>query len=147
MTAHKHAEMIKAKVDNMEIVVFSKDRLDGEWFEYGRGGDYCPFHPGDEYFLCLPQHNKDGQCLHWLNGGEIESSWKGDGYCRYEVGPDDMEWHKERDWMSDFVKFRIKPRKEKRWIAVNVKDGDVCMCTENSSPASGYQIVEIEVEV
>lgn len=155
MTAHKHAEMIKAKADNMELVVFCIDRSNvrNEWGLYtGEDGDALPigaipmFEDIFDYFLCLPQHKE--ACLHWLNGGDAQTDRScGDFVDVYPVTDFSGKWDSTFWYMLSDYKSRIKPRKEKRWIAINVKDGDVCICTENSTPAPGYQIKEIEVEV
>ena len=87
-----------------------------------------------EYFLCLPQHKKE--CLHWLNGGEVEFE------------DDDGEWVSCSDWskkwrqstcgfMQDDNVIRIKPKKVKRWIGVHAKSGLV---------TQGYCDTEREIE-
>lgn len=142
MTAHKHAEMIKAKADNMELVVFFK--LPGEeWWQID--GSQLPDDDEISYFLCLPQHKE--ACLHWLNGGEVQTRNSYSDLGWDTLLPFEDRWTKVSHFMCVDILLRIKPRKEKRWIAINVKDGDVCLCTENSAAAPNYQIVEIEVEV
>lgn len=82
---HKHVEMIKAKTENMELVVFIKELpwvdpdvvpsaqvLTPRWVCLPNDLEIRIKSDG-EYFLCLPQHKKE--CLHWLNGGRV--SWDG----------------------------------------------------------------------
>lgn len=155
MTAHKHAEMIKAKADNMDLVVFRSD-CDGQpWYEtYETPVSESEF---VEYFLCLPKHNENGQCLHWLNGGDVEFRRNGDNWqdeCEKYQG-----WADYCGMMNPDVEFRIKPRKEKRWIAVD-GDGNVApkiflyeldakfWVNYNTEKCQDYwQFIEIEVEI
>ena len=65
---------------------------------------------------------------------------------------DDMQWSPNLDLMSEDYKFRIKPRKEKRWVVCSPVDGDVCDQLFTSKPdinafGESCQVVEIEVEV
>lgn len=55
---HKHAELIKAKVDDMSLVVFEKDPIGWRM----RTTDIIYMNEGKDYFLCLPQHKEE--CLH-----------------------------------------------------------------------------------
>ena len=115
MTSHKHAEMIKAKADNMELVLLAngaENAGDNDWFEYGNDGDYFPTLYDDcEYFLCLTQHKE--ACLHWLNGGDVDyqdfptSEWlviHNRGVC---------SWGLDVVFMQEEFNIRIKPHKEK----------------------------------
>ena len=150
MTAHKHASMIKAKADNMELVVFVKN---DEWDLTESCNDALMFFAGKDYFLCLPQHKN--ACFHLLNGGESEFR------LIYSISE---EWTKgttvswtDRHWcMSDDFESRIKPRKEKRWIAITIEDGEM-LCRERTfhnrdeavdffGPV-GFQYIEIGVDV
>lgn len=153
MTAHKHAEMIKAKADNMDLVVFG-NAIGGEWRE-------CTFADLTiatgfyEFFLCLPQHKE--AALNVLNGGESQVNYGecwAEANCNVPVSWCDFWWY-----MSDKCESRIKPRKEKRWIALN-SFGDVmpvhCEDLESAKQLSHYkdigingeiQYVEIEIEV
>lgn len=142
MSKHKHADLIKAKVDNMELVVFYSDTYDqsGKWQETSQ----LPMQEEFKYFLCLPQHKK--ACLHWLNGGETQMH-ADNRYFDIEMCESTPRWSARRIFMNDRANTRIKPRKEKRWIAINIKNHDVCLCHEEDKPPFGYQIVEIEVEV
>lgn len=58
MAAHKHAEMIKAKADNMELVLFS-EHVEGGWVVCGGN---LPSNESLNYFLCLPKH-KSHACI------------------------------------------------------------------------------------
>ncbi|QYW02863.1 hypothetical protein [Vibrio phage BUCT006] len=146
MTAHKHAEMIKAKAYNMDLVVFEKSKLSG-WIELAR---YCfPDDDGIDYFLCLPQHKE--ACLHWLNGGEIEYD-NVKNWIAYDLTIDSPKYPLQ-DFTGLEFNFRIKPRKEKRWICINddleIEDGTLYESyadAEENSPCY-KQVVEIEVEI
>jgi len=150
MTKHRHAEIAKAKLDNIELVVFTNGG--GEWRNLGcmpRWGD-------DNYFLCLPQHKE--VCLHWLNGGKYQVN---------QLPPEDMitieetikrdGWVKDHWFMSEVFTYRIKPKREKRYIGVHNSGltTDACLSRKGaknhpiitSSNINDWQIVEIEVEV
>ncbi len=111
---HKHYDMIMAKAENMDLVVFCNHETEG-WKAIS-GSDYLPHYPDSDYFLCLPQHKE--ACLHWLNGGEIE--YKSKGYWRsskswpeYAVS----EFGAINYFTSEDSEARIKPKKEKIWVA------------------------------
>ncbi len=125
---NKHYDMIVAKAENMDLVVFVKSEetesgglLVGsvthtEWSETGERGDQMPcFHSDLDYFLCLPQHKE--VCLHWLNGGKLMiDNGKGLGEGRYTM---DI---RRNNPLADFIEhpeytFRIKPMTEKIWVA------------------------------
>lgn len=165
MTQHRHAEMIKAKADNMDLVVFT-DNGNG-WVELP-SDDYLPaFNPENEYFLCLPQHKE--ACLHWLNGEKIQNNVSidknDDAWIDFvNFGSDICEpWSVSCNFMREQSHFRIKPRKEKRVIGVNVstsettrayaidEDGnyarDEVVLTRKKEKLSDWQFIEIEVEV
>lgn len=150
---HKYAEMIKAKADDMELVLFTKRGESSTWGELDNHGDVTFLYDFD-YFLCLPQHKE--ACLHWLNGGELQAmdtNW-------INVFPvESYQWEEEHDFMCQDAKIRIKPKKEKRWIAVN-PDGYVLpihadskesirahASSDTSRLTLGVQFIEIEVEV
>jgi hypothetical protein len=108
---HPHAEMIKAKVDDMGLVVFAK--YDDKWIKVNGFPDWYM----NEYFICLPKHKE--VVLHALNGGEVQ--YKGDdswAECVPYYG-DDVTWHNSWWYMDENTQTRIKPRKEKRWIGAN----------------------------
>lgn len=58
MAAHKHASLIKAKADNMELAVFMKPIHSDEWYKVQDGTEIPAFLSDAEYFLCLPKHKE-----------------------------------------------------------------------------------------
>ena len=160
MTAHKHVDMIIAKANNIDLVVFCKDSsLD--WFEHWRNGSYCPFHEEEEYFLCLPKHKE--ACLHRLNGGEVQIKYySSNNWCDCTAAPDKPTWGHDHIFMDEFVITRIKPKKEKRWIIAKPHSLASMMYFETEKQARdaidrinkfegsdrhGGQAIEIEIEV
>lgn len=140
---HKHYDMIVAKAANMDLVRLSK--VYGEWIELaGITQRSCHFNKNQEHFLCLPQHKEAVLCR--LNEGSIQIRHAGGVWNSFGANINGA-WGNYFWYMSDKIESRVKPKKEKRWIAVNVSNGDTCMCTEHSTPAPGYQIIEIEVEL
>lgn len=153
---HKHAEMIKTKADNMELVLFSMSTGSdyGKWSECKR--ETMPKdNENIKYFLCLPQHKE--ACLHWLNGGDVDfNSEFMDEWTEYEPF---KGWGVGSVFMQDDYKIRIKPKKEKRWIAVNsdgyvmpVHCGNIESARQHASHidsrlTENVQFIEIEVEV
>ena len=148
MSKHKHAEMIKAKAENMELVVFIK-HPDHEWKQIAG----MPTAEDLDYFLCLPENNENSQCLHWLNGGSLMVTYPNEA---------------EREFLGDHrtvavsgvmgrflnknIKFSIKPKKVKRWIAI--RNEMLCSTWLFKSEidarlvcGTGEQFIEIEVEV
>ncbi|MEL7309493.1 MAG: hypothetical protein AAGK05_17670 [Pseudomonadota bacterium] len=148
MTSHKHAAMIKAKADNMDLVVFVKNSNTGDWFEvFGE----LPFNQQQDFFICLPKHKE--ACLHWLNGGVVQVRYEGESW-KDIFNNENPTWHGVNYFMMrDSVDYRIKPRKEKRWICITddleIEDGTLYESYADADENSpGYkQIVEIEVEV
>ena len=115
-----------AVVDNnlifMICKLFAENINTGEWWECSL--DF-PFNSQQRFFLCLPQHNENGQCLHWLNGGDVqvrsrmscgESFGDWDGLC--PLVEQDSTWKKTSHFMGRWFEIRIKPKKEKRWIII-----------------------------
>ena len=151
MTKHKHAEMIKAKTDNMDLVVFVKAAAyGGEWFKIDQHD--LPTNPHQEYFMSHPKHEKE--CLHWLNGGVVAELNKANNW--FPLTPKERygEWSDEHLFMDGSVSLRIKPHKEKRWIAID-KNGYPASNTYKTKDAAKddvinpqeWQFIEIEVEV
>ena len=147
MIKHKHADLIKAKVDNMALVVFYKDCYYPEqgWQETSQ----LPMQEEFDYFLCLPQH-KDA-CLRWLNGDDVQMQ-------------SDDEWLDIKDpsiFMSEYTNIRTKSQKQKLWIAVKTDKHEhlggcrkVRICShafvskveaESYLDLSDAQLVEIEI--
>ena len=140
---HRLSEMIKAKAENMDLVIIVKNRQnDGAWWALKSDKEILPSFSNGEYFACLPQHEE--VCLHWLNGGDIQvldSNW-------INVHPvESYPWESEHDFMCEDSKIRIKPRKEKRLIAINPKTSEVFVATSAYIADHGFQLIEIEVEV
>ena len=109
---HAHADMITAKAENMDLVVLME--LCGKWVESNY--DCLVSLSRQRFFLCLPQHNEEHQCLHWLNGGEIRGFYNDTEFGKLEIiGA--SKWHINHIWMDSSSKFRIKPLKNTRWIA------------------------------
>lgn len=151
MTRHKHADMIIAKAENMDLVVFGKlaENADSAWTEI-TFREMIENHFFD-YFLCLPQHKE--ACLHWLNGGKVIFT-NSHGKER-ESYNHSITWSHVHSFMNDSELSRIKPRKEKRYLMANSMSG---ACTNHfSTPERAldciagtdkrWQLIEIEVEV
>ena len=157
---HKHYDMIVAKAKNMDLVLFSNSTGHnyGKWSECNR--ETMPKDNGNiNYFLCLPKHKE--AVLEKLNGGECQYLPPVDGVREWKDS-DNFQFDKWADvwwYMHDSFESRIKPKKEKRWIAV---DASTSQCTRHYSTkescfnsefagcegnASGWQFIEIEVEV
>lgn len=135
MTKHAHAEMIKAKVDNMELVVFFYSG--NEWQE-STTALFPAFHPETEYFLCLPQYQIE--CLHFLNGGDL--------YIYDDYGRSVTDFGISRQWttsnvfMNCYFVLRIKPNKVKRWIAISKRHSRAYFETFNSKEAAKEELGE-----
>lgn len=95
MTVHKHAEMIKAKADNMDLVVFCRDSydIDNPWCETSQ----LPIQDEFDYFLCLPRYKKE--CLHWLNGGL--ASCNTSSVVEYLLPHSEYKWSTAHHFMCD----------------------------------------------
>ena len=162
MSKHKHYEMIVAKAENMDLVTFVK--FGNEWMvsEPNETGVILTFDDRYEYFLCLPQHNESGQCLHWLNGSEAQIEYIHASYPVWNfIDNDATEWSAGHVFMDEKLNIRIKPRKEKRWIAIvpdaNRKNAVTPMHYASkeeliercftATDYSNWQFIEIEVEV
>lgn len=153
---HKHVEMIKAKVDDMNLVLLVKGV--GGWKE-----SLCelPQDRENQYFLCHPKHTD--QAIHWLNGGKTQ-------FCPSDrffnmSGFNENKWHPNHTFMDKDLETRIKPKKEKRWIFVDTRVGvGVNHCSDahfskedlmgrirgwvgEYGSVDDVQIIEIEIEV
>lgn len=157
---HVQYEAIVAKAANMELVVLSKSNtgINGtKWSEVPNSRAF-PSCEHEDYFLCVPKY-KD-ICLKFLNGETLqvggnkddswEDAWNNDIFSR--------NWSESSVFMDDSFNLRIKPKTEKRWIAV---DPSTTQCTRHYSTkescfnsefsgcdgnSSGWQFIEIEVE-
>lgn len=149
MTAHEHAEMIKAKADNMELVVFINN------YDKWMLGDLKNLVDLDMIpaFLCLPQHKE--VCLHWLNGGDVQFKPKLTNLWIMLDEKSNSKWTKDSGWTMGTFQFRIKPKKEKRYIGIK-KDGYATKhfatplevkqyITRRGFIADLYETIEIEV--
>jgi hypothetical protein len=157
---HPHAEMIKAKAYNMDLVVFKKN-YEEIWVELSDQSE-IRIKRNLEYFVCLPQYKKE--CLHWLNGGEIQwSDHRFDWTDKDKYEGDKFSYG--NGFMDSTTSFRIKPRKEKRWIGVfketmisgsiyykntecsysTIEELKSDVCAPNGF--EGWQFIQIEIEV
>lgn len=152
---HKWYDMIVAKAANMDLVTFYKEGDGCDW-RARLSQDSTHFNDDFDFFLCLPQHKE--ACLHWLNDGDVQQSpldveqWVTSGNNR--------SWMVRHSFMQDKLKFRIKPRKEKRWIGVNSSGYATPMTFASKTECDSYillsykpsqtidwQVIEIEIEV
>ena len=117
---NKHYDMIVAKAENMDLVVFFNPSFgsSAEKWEEATTTLFPAFHPETDYFLCLPQHKE--ACLHWLNGGDVqdffEEEWSDCASLAHatEVGGDNtLEFSMHHMFMNEEFNFRIAPKKEK----------------------------------
>ena len=155
---HANAEMIKAVVDNLELVIFFKEADDARWFKTNINSlvNACST---TEYFLCLPQHKE--AVLNSLNGGDSEVSYGGDLWTKCNCDQP-VKWDSRYWYMVENCESRIKPKKQKRWIATfpwNGNDSYVtpkhfkckeslnCYIVNNYGARDYYQAIEIEIEV
>ncbi len=138
---YKNSEIIKALAENKHLVLFSNDFYKKETEDYSAWGvverpSLVILDESKDLFLCLPQHNENGQCLHWLNGGELYiNNGKGLGEGNYTLSI------KRNNPLADFIghpeyQFRIKPKKEKRWIG--------CYPSAKVTPISFASIDEVK---
>ena len=146
---HKNAEMIKAVVDNVELVVMAEviepeDDSRNYWAVSNLGVLAVA---SNSFFLCLPQHKE--ACLHWLNGGESQLEYTHQSYPTWNsIDSDAKGWSIGNVFMDSSLKIRIKPKKEKRWIRYSSKG--VLKDEYINKPECinrGDQLIEIEVEV
>ncbi|AUR87927.1 hypothetical protein NVP1106O_04 [Vibrio phage 1.106.O._10N.286.51.F7] len=100
---HKHYDMIVAKAENMELVVFYKLPCE-EWWQPDSECEALPDEVEIDYFLCLPKHKE--ACLHWLNGGDVEFHLHGDSWGKYSSFKG--HWDDESDFIDEDVIIRIK---------------------------------------
>lgn len=162
---HKNYDMICAKAENMDLVIFARTRnSEFPWVE--SNFQILASYFDNEYFLCLPQHKE--ACLHWLNGGDVlvirfDNPMPGSGVMLDSVEVDLDEdvnsypWKLNHVFMDKAQTISIKPRKEKRWIAV--KCNGSCVIPKHyesketaeraaaSLMAGEFQLIEIEVEI
>ncbi len=154
---HAYAELFTAKLNDTSLVLFEKHEEWKEWREVTKSDLAFVVGGNFEYFLCLPQHKE--ACLHWLNGGKVESLHK--DYEPMELAESGaIEWGVKSTFMKDSIEIRIKPKKENRWIGVSKSSchttghyetkEEAINTTESQPWASAYvpwQFIEIEIEV
>ncbi|AUS01495.1 hypothetical protein NVP1286O_04 [Vibrio phage 1.286.O._10N.286.55.C4] len=141
---HKHYDMIVAKAANMELVVFYKLPCE-EWWQLDSECEALPGEVEIDYFLCLPRHKE--ACLHWLNGGDVERLTAHQGFLKVGYG---LAWSACHEFMNEELKFRVKPKKEKRLIVYrnDVVYGPYLLFDDiNPDFVATGQVIEIEVEV
>lgn len=151
---HKHYDMICAKAANMDLVKFYKTE-EGMWNFTDLYQKTTQFREDKEYFLCLPKSKET--CLHWLNGADVEYKTQLTPWTSYSP---ERQWSNGSVFMQDDYDFRIKPRKEKRWIGVNIDKNQTTglfssaiECEDNLNSIGEiydnhpWQFIEIEVEV
>ena len=131
---HKNAEMIIVKANNTELVVFVKvvDSQDESGSYWAASSLSTLSIAENEFFLCLPQH-KDA-CLHWLNGGSVQIKSEPselDAITEYCGKLPETNWD-EDIWCMHPLSVRIKPKKEKRWIATFPWSGNAFYVTPES---------------
>lgn len=91
MTAHKHAEIIKAKADDMDLVVLGRYKSkETEWEEVSY--QHLIGHENYQHFLCLPQHKEAVLC--GLNGGDFQVKCLGEFSSNWYL--DCNDWRKKR---------------------------------------------------
>ena len=147
---HRHYDMIVAKAANMDLVVLMKSKVMGTWSK-SKLRHLPSFYDDGEYFLCLPQHNENGQCLHWLNGGDVQQKpIKDDGVWIDYSDASKVTWKNWNSFMRDDLEFRIKPKKEKRYIIYrndNVYGTYLSLADIGDKLKQNDQLIEIEVKV
>lgn len=146
MTAHKHADMIKAMADNMELIVFYRDPSNGKWKKMKNNYNSIPEISGDiDYFLCLPKHAD--AYLHWQNGGDILVSDHTKKQVEIQNIGEVTKWGLDSVFMLDKYTIEIIPRKEKRLIAYDAKTGTCYTVEPGMVPGEEFQVIEVEVRV
>lgn len=103
--SHKHAEMMIHKAVNPNLVAFVHGN-DGEWTRSTRA---IPWWGNVDYFLCQPDH--EYECLHWLNGGDVEFRIVV-GNERWNDYPIGKEWEENIAFMREGLEFLIKQESE-----------------------------------
>ncbi|AUR81703.1 hypothetical protein NVP1089O_54 [Vibrio phage 1.089.O._10N.261.51.F9] len=151
MTKHRYYDLIVAMAENTDLILFAE--LMGEW-QQANMQDLLINDSFEQYFVCLPKHKE--VCLYWLNGGDIqgEDPKKQHSFDDYAPFTDRKFWSCTSWYMRTDRNMRIKPKKEKRFIAWNPrKDGAeefsylTLALAQKVYEGQDIQIIEIEVEV
>lgn len=100
---HPHADMIHAKAENMDLVVF-RCNPNGEWV---RSAAYFPLLGNCKYLLCLPKHEE--AVLNCLNGGESLVKISSSGPWNSVYTESNPVWERGYWYMDEFTESRIKP--------------------------------------
>lgn len=119
--SHPYANMIKAKAENMDLVVMFYNTDIGEWEErewYEMDVVFPSFSKGTDYFLCLPKHK--AAVLHSLNGGDVGIIVDGRSSLAYTGST----WCAGCWYMDESCESRIKQEEAKR----QPKEGELWMC-------------------
>lgn len=136
----KCAELFTAKLNDMDLVLFEKHKGWCKWSTAHESDRYFMVSDNFEYFLCLPQHKE--VCLHWLNGGDVQAihfeNQMPDSGVMFDSDFVDLEdevstypWKDNHIFMQDH-EIKIKPKKEKRWIATFPWSGNAFYVTPES---------------
>lgn len=144
MTAHVHADMICAKAQNMDLILFFRQSDNDSWKE--ASPDQLPINQSDRvnYFLCFDKHK--GAVFNLLNRGSAEFYFEGMNDWR-EVDININEWGKNYWYMDSKVTSRIKPRKVNRWIIITENGYEYYSKTEPSTIPEGSTIRKIELGI
>ncbi len=159
---HKHYDMIVAKAENMDLVVSIK--LGDKWEVIsGHENQIVNFGSHYDYFLCLPQHKE--ACLYWLNGGGVQDNFEGEwsdcpslSQTKNTDSENSLVFSVHHMFMNEEFQFRIKPKKEKRWVLecngtfvttrIFTSEGAAKLWIEEFDRADeGIAVIEIEIEV
>ena len=153
MTAHNLVNMITAKANNMNLVVFCKYGIKGrqKWIVKD-DQDSTEFRAPSEYFLCLPQHKEE--VLHVLNGGIVQITTDSHWNNPQEIERAGIWLGNDFIWyMSPYCQSRTKPKKEKRWIVLSppIVDSTLYLSADDAKKTlcrhNQWQVIEIEIEV
>lgn len=110
---NKHAELFRIKLENMGLVLLSKHKSWREWLEdeaaNRKESPYFMVSDNFDYFLCQKEHKAN--CLHWLNGGEIQGEHPRSPNSFNDFAPfeDINHWDSIGWYMRKGQNIRIKP--------------------------------------
>lgn len=115
MAKHPNFKMLNAKINNMDLVIFSWNfSSDGNENSGGKrwwksDPDFLPKDPREgHYFACLPQHEE--ACLWWLNGGDVERKVYGNWCSNTNLKLScETVWDLYHAFMLETNEFRIVP--------------------------------------
>ncbi|AUR94101.1 hypothetical protein NVP1191O_42 [Vibrio phage 1.191.O._10N.286.52.B4] len=142
---HKNCEMLSGFSKHHNMVAISNDGLQWRALDIER-----------DMFACIEKHQ--GAVIDWLDGTllQVEDS-KHEGLYR-DIPPfnNSTEWDFSAWYMREDKNVRIKPKKEKRWIAYSTNQKRLgCLTFDTEVEArNNYihevdepQFIEIEVEI